>query len=124
MVCPFGDNDEPRAGLPSLPGTYVLVLKFSKRLEIVVGIHLNLVTTMARTRFLESVEEQADALAVTGEIAESNSIGENLMVLDTLVQTNVSARAVAIMGGRGSGCTGGIGPLQCGWIVFRRGIAA
>ncbi len=32
-----GENDEPRNGLPSLPGTYVLVLRFSKRLEIVVG---------------------------------------------------------------------------------------
>jgi Uri superfamily endonuclease len=31
------ENDEPRVGLPSLPGTYVLVLRFSKRLEIVVG---------------------------------------------------------------------------------------
>jgi Uri superfamily endonuclease len=31
------ENDEPRVGLPSLPGTYVLVLRFSKRLEIVAG---------------------------------------------------------------------------------------
>ena len=30
-------NDEPKDSLPSLPGTYALVLGFSKRLEIVVG---------------------------------------------------------------------------------------
>ena len=29
------ENEDPRDGLPSLPGTYVLVLRFSKRLEIV-----------------------------------------------------------------------------------------
>jgi Uri superfamily endonuclease len=32
-----GENDEPTLSLPSLPGTYALVLRFSKRLEIVVG---------------------------------------------------------------------------------------
>ena len=32
-----GENAEPRVGLPSLPGTYALLLRFSKRLEIVVG---------------------------------------------------------------------------------------
>ena len=32
-----GENAEPRAGLPSLPGTYALVLRFSSGLEIVVG---------------------------------------------------------------------------------------
>ena len=31
------ENDEPRVGLPSLPGTYVLVLRVSKRLETLVG---------------------------------------------------------------------------------------
>ena len=31
------ENDEPRDGLHSLPGTYVLVQRFSKRLEISVG---------------------------------------------------------------------------------------
>ncbi len=30
-------NDEPRISLPSLPDTYVLVLRFSERAEIVVG---------------------------------------------------------------------------------------
>ena len=32
-----GENDEPRVGLPSLPGTYALVLRLSRRMEIVVG---------------------------------------------------------------------------------------
>ena len=32
-----GENDEPSAGMPSLPGTYALVLRFSKRLEFSVG---------------------------------------------------------------------------------------
>ena len=31
------ENEDPRDGLPSLPGAYVLVLRFSKRLEISVG---------------------------------------------------------------------------------------
>jgi Uri superfamily endonuclease len=31
------ENDEPRVGLPPLPGTYALVLRFSRRMEIVVG---------------------------------------------------------------------------------------
>jgi Uri superfamily endonuclease len=31
------ENDEPRVGLPPLPGTYLLVPRFSKRLENVVG---------------------------------------------------------------------------------------
>jgi Uri superfamily endonuclease len=32
-----GKNDNPKDSLPALPGTYALVLRFSKRLEIVVG---------------------------------------------------------------------------------------
>jgi Uri superfamily endonuclease len=32
-----GENDEPSAALPALPGTYATVLRFSKRLESVVG---------------------------------------------------------------------------------------
>ena len=30
-------NDEPRISLPSLPGTYVLLMRLSKRLDISVG---------------------------------------------------------------------------------------
>jgi hypothetical protein len=49
-------------------------------------IHLNFLTDMARRRFLESVGEQADALVVTGDIAESHSLGVMLQVIDALVQ--------------------------------------
>ncbi len=31
------ENDTPKGSLPPLPGTYALVPRFSKRLEIVVG---------------------------------------------------------------------------------------
>ena len=48
-------------------------------------VHLNFLTTMARRRFLEPIREQADALVVTGDIAESNSLGAMLMVMDSLV---------------------------------------
>ena len=52
-------------------------------------IHLNFVTTLARRRFLESIKEQADALVVTGDIAESNRLAETLMVMDVLVERPV-----------------------------------
>jgi 3',5'-cyclic AMP phosphodiesterase CpdA len=55
------------------------------RLAWATDIHLNFVTTMARRRFLESVSGQADALVVTGDIAESNSLGATLMVMDAIV---------------------------------------
>ncbi|MGA2621512.1 MAG: metallophosphoesterase [Thermoguttaceae bacterium] len=55
------------------------------RLAWATDIHLNFLTTMARRRFLESVKEQAEALVVTGDIAESNSLGQTLMVMDALV---------------------------------------
>ena len=60
------------------------------RLAWATDIHLNFLTTMARRRFLESVKEQADALVVTGDIAESDSLGTTLMVMDVLVQRPVS----------------------------------
>ena len=43
------------------------------RLGWVTDIHLNFLTSMDRRRFLESVKEQADAMVVTGDIAESCS---------------------------------------------------
>ena len=55
------------------------------RLAWATDIHLNFLTTVARRRFLESVKEQADALVVTGDIAESNSLVATLMVMDALV---------------------------------------
>jgi len=55
------------------------------RLAWATDIHLNFVTVPARRRFLESIREQADALVVTGDIAESNSLGTTLQVMDALV---------------------------------------
>ena len=54
------------------------------RLAWATDIHLNFVTTAARRRFLESIREQADALLVTGDIAESNNLGQTLVVMDVL----------------------------------------
>jgi 3',5'-cyclic AMP phosphodiesterase CpdA len=48
------------------------------RLAWATDIHLNFLTGMDRRRFLEPVRGQADALVVTGDIAESNSLGEIL----------------------------------------------
>ena len=39
-------------------------------------IHLNFLTVLARRRFLESVADQADALVVTGDIANRNRTGK------------------------------------------------
>ena len=47
------------------------------RLAWATDIHLNFLTSIDRRRFLESVKGQADALLVTGDIAESNSLGES-----------------------------------------------
>jgi len=48
-------------------------------------IHLNFLSRRERQRFLESINGQADALVVTGDIAESNSLGEILrQIRDTL----------------------------------------
>ena len=41
------------------------------RLAWATDIHLNFLTTMARRRFLDSVKEQADAMVITGDIAEA-----------------------------------------------------
>ena len=43
------------------------------RLAWATDIHLNFLTISDRSRFLESVREVADALVVSGDIAESNS---------------------------------------------------
>jgi predicted MPP superfamily phosphohydrolase len=49
-------------------------------------IHLDHATESARRRFCQSVEEQADALVVTGDIAESHILGSALTVLATLTE--------------------------------------
>ena len=48
------------------------------RLAWATDIHLNFLAGIDRRRFLESVNGQADALVVTGDIAESNNLGEIL----------------------------------------------
>ena len=55
------------------------------RLAWATDIHLNFLTSIDRRRFLESVKEQADALVVTGDIAESNSLGEVLRQMDAVL---------------------------------------
>ena len=52
-------------------------------------IHLDHATESARRRFCQSVEEQADALVVTGDIAESHILGSALTALATLTERPV-----------------------------------
>jgi len=54
------------------------------RLAWATDIHLNFLTSIDRRRFLESVKGQADALVVTGDLAESNSLGEVLRQMDSV----------------------------------------
>jgi hypothetical protein len=56
------------------------------RLAWATDIHLNFLTATARRRFLEPIGEQTDALVVTADIAESNSLGAMLQEVDSLVQ--------------------------------------
>lgn len=48
-------------------------------------IHLNFLDLPDRQRFLETVNDQADALVVTGDIAESNSLGEILRQMSSVL---------------------------------------
>ena len=52
-------------------------------------IHLNFVTAIERHQFLESVGEQADALLVTGDMAESNSLGEILQQMSIVLNVPI-----------------------------------
>ena len=54
------------------------------RLAWATDIHLDHATESARRRFCQSVQEQADALVVTGDIAESHTLGTALTALATL----------------------------------------
>ena len=51
------------------------------RLAWATDIHLDHATESARRRFCQSVNEQADALVVTGDIAESHILGTALSAL-------------------------------------------
>lgn len=55
------------------------------RLAWATDIHLNFVPVVARDQLLESIRQQADALVVAGDIAESTSLGAMLRVMDALV---------------------------------------
>ena len=55
------------------------------RLAWVTDIHLNFLTTTGRRRFLESIHDQADALIITGDIAESTSLGEIFRQMTTVL---------------------------------------
>ncbi len=46
------------------------------RLAWATDIHPNVLTSTDRRRFLESAKGHADVLLITGDIAESNSLGE------------------------------------------------
>ncbi len=52
-------------------------------------IHLNFLDDHERRRFLESLRGQADALVVTGDIAESNSLGEILRQMSSVLDVPV-----------------------------------
>ena len=59
------------------------------RLAWETDIHLDFLTAAGRRRFLESVAKRADALVVTGDIAEGNSLGAILTEMDALVRMPV-----------------------------------
>jgi predicted MPP superfamily phosphohydrolase len=55
------------------------------RIAWATDIHLNFLTDTARQQFLEMIKEQADAFLISGDIAESNDIGEILCQMDALL---------------------------------------
>jgi len=59
------------------------------RLAWATDIHLDHASEGARRRFCQSVKEQADALIVTGDIAESHTLGSALTALATLTERPV-----------------------------------
>ena len=59
------------------------------RLGWITDIHLNFLNIADRRRFLESVREQVDALVISGDIAESNSIGEMLRQIEAWLERPV-----------------------------------
>ena len=59
------------------------------RLAWATDIHLDHATESARRRFCQSVNEQADALVVTGDIAESHILGTTLTMLAELTAVPV-----------------------------------
>ncbi len=56
------------------------------RLAWLTDIHLNFLDATERRRFLESVKEQADVVAVSGDIGESHNIAKYLQEMEQIVQ--------------------------------------
>ena len=56
------------------------------RLAWLTDIHLNFVDDSGRRRFLESVREEADAVAVCGDIGESHDLAKYLRELEEIIQ--------------------------------------
>lgn len=59
------------------------------RLAWLTDIHLNFVDELARARFWESVKPQADAVVITGDIAESPTVGLHLSEAERALQMPV-----------------------------------
>ena len=59
------------------------------RLAWLTDIHLNCVEPADRRRFLESVGQQAEAVAVTGDIGESHTVAEYLREMEDVLQGRV-----------------------------------
>jgi UDP-2,3-diacylglucosamine pyrophosphatase LpxH len=56
------------------------------RLAWLTDIHLNFVDALTMERFFQSVAEQADAIAISGDIAEGHGIYHYLRSIDEIVQ--------------------------------------
>lgn len=56
------------------------------RLAWLTDIHLNLVDALTMERFLQSAAEQADAIAISGDIAESHGVYHYLRRMDEIIQ--------------------------------------
>jgi len=59
------------------------------RLAWLTDIHLNFVDGLAIRRFFESVAEQADAVAISGDIAESRDVCHYVRSMEEIVQKPV-----------------------------------
>ncbi|MBN2294337.1 MAG: metallophosphoesterase [Pirellulales bacterium] len=55
------------------------------RLAWLTDIHLNFVDNSQRKRFLESVRDRADAVAISGDIGESPDVGRFLVEMDEII---------------------------------------
>jgi len=56
------------------------------RVAWLTDIHLNFLNDTKRRRYFESVKEQADAVAISGDIGESHELAQYLLELDEVIQ--------------------------------------